>query len=74
MTSIDVLRDQHRRIERMLTVLDLVARGVEHGGGAPASVEALPDLFTALDATNTALETSTRWARLADQAAGFASR
>jgi hemerythrin-like domain-containing protein len=45
MTSIDVLRDEHRRIERMLTVLDRVASGVEHGGGAPAYVEELLEFF-----------------------------
>jgi len=45
MTSIDVLRDEHRRIERMLTVLDRVASGVERGGGAPAYVEELLEFF-----------------------------
>jgi hemerythrin-like domain-containing protein len=45
MTSIDVLRDEHRRIERMLTVLDRVASSVEHGGEAPAFVEELLEFF-----------------------------
>jgi len=45
MTAIDVLRDEHRRIERMLAVLDEVARRVEHGGDAPAYVEELLEFF-----------------------------
>jgi hemerythrin-like domain-containing protein len=45
MTAIDVLRDEHRRIEQMLTVLDRVASGLEHGGVAPAYVEELLDFF-----------------------------
>jgi hemerythrin-like domain-containing protein len=45
MTSIEVLRDEHRRIERMLTVLDEVAGRVDHGGDAPAYVEELLEFF-----------------------------
>ena len=45
MSSIDVLRDEHRRIERILTVLDGVASRIEHGGDAPAYVEELLEFF-----------------------------
>jgi hemerythrin-like domain-containing protein len=46
MTSIDGLRDEHRRIEAMLTVLDGVTTLVDQGGSAPAYLDDLLDFFS----------------------------
>lgn len=45
MTAFDVLRDEHRRIERMLTILEAAADLIEQGRDAPAYLTDLLDFF-----------------------------
>ena len=45
MTSIDGLRDEHRRIEAMLSALDAVAERLDRDEAAPAFVEELIEFF-----------------------------
>jgi hypothetical protein len=72
MTSIDCLRDEHRRIVTMLSALDAVADRLERDIEAARTLTAndestLRQAFEALDSTRAALQEVVRWERLAEQ-------
>lgn len=46
MTSFDVLRDEHRRIEQMLSVLGVAADRLARGGDVPPFIDEVLDFFS----------------------------